>query len=654
MELKYPNLFTPITIGNMTVKNRIFRSALGTHLSTEDYGVTDEMVAFFESQAKGGVGLITTECIVMQPDIRYTTFRNLGLFEDRMAEDLKRVTEAVHKYDAKIIAQLMHPSSVATPKYNNGKQPVAASPLECRAVGEIARPITIPEIKQFVQDFAMAAKRANDAGFDGIEVHCCHGHGLLGRFLSPVENKRTDDYGGNVDGRLKLPLECIDAARELLPEGYPIIVRMSSEDNFPGGQSMMEAKYIAKQFEAHGVSMINMSYGTMNTPWNLTTPSGTPKSFNAERAEELKRAVNIPVGYIGRNNEGWVCEMLIEEGKGDVAYMCRTLLADPEFPNKLMAEKEDEIMPCIGCCHCLVSINSDMTIRCTMNPKIGHELEVKEKTDRPLNLLVVGGGPAGLAAAAYAAEIGHKVDLAEKSDRLAGQMYLAAFPPAKQEIAAGAKAMIKKAERAGVNIMTNCELSAQEIASQVKAGKYDKVIIATGGEPIVPAFLNGANQLVSAWDALEGKQKCGVNTVIVGGGLVGVETADFLAHPIKDLNPRSRKVTILEMLPAIATEERSSFRPLMIDRILKKGVDVITSAKVISVDGDTIKYEKDGKCHYIRGVDTVVSAVGVSSVNSLAKDLQQFCVETIVIGDAIKARNIHSATEEAFAAINSL
>ncbi len=190
--MKYPNLFEPITVGNMTVKNRIFRSALGTHLSTEDYGVTDEMVAFFENQAKGGVGLITTECIVMQPDIRYTTFRNLGLFEDRMAEDLKRVTEAVHKYDAKIIAQLMHPSSVATPKYNNGKQPVAASPLECRAVGEIARSITIPEIKQFVKDFAMAAKRANDAGFDGIEVHCCHGHGLLGRFISPVENKRID------------------------------------------------------------------------------------------------------------------------------------------------------------------------------------------------------------------------------------------------------------------------------------------------------------------------------------------------------------------------------------------------------------------------------------------------------------------------------
>lgn len=647
---KYKYLFTPITIGSMTVKNRIFQSAVGTHLATENYEVTKEHLAYFEKRAKGGVGLITTECIVMQPDTRYTTFHGLGLFEDRMIDELRKITDVVHKYDTRIAAQIMHPSAVATPKYNNGKQPVAASPLECRAVGEITREITLEEIKKFVIDYGKAAERAYKAGFDAIEVHCCHGHGLLGRFLSPVENKRIDEYGGNTDGRLKLPLEVIREMRRVLPKDFPIIVRMSSEDNFPGGQSMMEAKHIAREFEKNGVSMINMSYGTMNTPWNLTTPAGTPKSFNAERAEELKRAVNIPVGFIGRNNEAWVADMLIEEGKGDVAYMGRTCLVDPEFPNKVREGREDEVIPCIGCCHCLVSINSDLTIRCAMNPEVGHETEIKEKTDNPLNILVVGGGPAGLTAAAYAAEIGHKVELIEKSDRWIGQMYLAAFPPAKQEIAQGSKYMIKRAERAGVDMKLNTEYTAEEI----KGKGYDRVIVATGGNPIVPGFLKNANHLVSAWDALLGKEKCGLNTVVVGGGLVGVETADFLAHPIYDLGPRSRRVTIIEMDDIIAKEEKSSFRPLMINRILEKGVKVLTSSKVLSVEGDTIRYEKNGENFMIDGVDTVVSAVGVKSDNALSEELKAIGVEHIVIGDANKARNIHSATEEAFAAINNL
>ena len=647
---KYSHLFEPITIGSMTVKNRIFQSAVGTHLATENYEVTDRHLAYFEKRARGGVGLITTECIVMQPDTRYTTFHGLGLFEDRMVDELKKVTDLVHKYDTRIAAQIMHPSAVATPEYNNGKQPVAASPLECRAVGEITREITLEEIGQFIADYGKAAYRAYQAGFDAIEVHCCHGHGLLGRFISPVENKRIDKYGGNTDGRLRLPLEVIREMRRVLPENYPIIVRMSSEDNYPGGQSMAEAKYIARQFEKNGVSMIHMSFGTMNTPWTLTTPSGTPKSFNAERAEELKRAVNIPVGFIGRNNEAWVADMMIEEGKCDVAYMGRTCLVDPEFPNKAREGREEEIIPCIGCCHCLVSINSDLTIRCTMNPEVGHETEVKTKTDNPQSILVVGGGAAGLTAAAYAAEIGHKVDLVEKSGRLAGQMYMAAFPPAKQEITQGSKYMIGRVERAGVNISLNTCMTAEEI----KDAGYDKVIVATGGAPVVPGFLRGANHMISAWDALTGKEKCGLNTVIVGGGLVGVETADFLAHPIRDLGPRSRRVTVIEMDDIIAKEEKSSFRPLMIDRILQKGVEVLTSSKVLSVEGSIIRYERGGKEYALENVDTVVSAVGVRSENSLVEELQAVGIEPVVIGDASKARNIHSATEEAFAAVNML
>lgn len=647
---RYPHLFSPFTVGNMQVKNRIFMSPVGTHLATEDYGVTEALLAYYEARARGGAGFITTECVLIAPNTRYTTFHNMGLFEDAHIDEMRKIPDRVHPYGAKIGVQLMHPASLATPEYNEGIQPVSSSPIENRAVGVIPREVTVEELQEIVLQFGQAALRAQKAGFDAVEIHCCHNHGLLGKFLSPIDNRRIDEYGGTVEGRLRLPLEVIAQVRAQVGKDFPVIVRMSCTDAEPGGQSLMEARYIARRFEQAGVSMIHMSDGNMNGPWNTTAPSGASKAFNAEFAADLKSCVSIPVGFIGRMNEPWIGDMVIEQGKGDVVYMGRALLCDPEFPNKAMAGQEDRIRPCIGCNHCLVSINSDQVIQCTMNPQVGQEAEpIPDAANTPAKrLLVLGGGPAGLTAAAWAAEWGHTVTLAEKADRLGGQMYLAAFPPCKQDLAHGTKYMIDRCRRAGVDIRCGAD-SAAEIAS----GNYDAVILATGGAPVMPVFPGGANALVSAWDALEGKHRPGVNTVIVGGGLVGCETADFLLHPCNDLNLRSRKVTLLEMAEMVGAEEKSSFRPLMIQRLLAKGCNIITGAKVVEVGADYVTYEKDGECHTLSKVDTVISAVGVRRENALKETLHDAGIPHYVVGDAKKARNIVSATREGYQAVKA-
>ena len=646
--MKYPNLFQPITIGNMTVKNRIFQSPVGSHLAGEDFQVTDEMLAYYDARLRGGMGLMTTEYVLVTENTNYGTYHNLGLHEDRTIAEMKKLTDLAHKYDVKLCVQLMHPSSYASAKYNKGIQSVAASPLETRALGEISRSATIPELEAIVKRFGDAAERAVKAGFDAIEIHCCHGHGLLGRFLSPMENKRVDRYGGNLEGRLRLTLEVLHEIRSRVPENYPIMMRMSSEDGFEGGQSLMDGRYIAKRFEEEGASMIHMSYGTFTTPWETLAPAGTPKAFNMDRAASIKEAISIPLGFIGRMNEPWVAEMVLALGKADACYMGRSMLCDPEFPNKALEGREDEIRPCIGCNHCISNVNFDHPVRCTMNPEAGREYELRDLFGSygtcKGKVLVLGGGPAGLTAAKYAAKKGFDVELVEASDRLGGQMYLAAFPPCKQEIAAGTRYMIEECERNGVTIRTGCKLTAEEI----KAGGYDHIIVCTGGEPIVPGFLKGAGHLASSSDVLEGKTLAGVNTVVVGGGLVGCETADFLAHPFNDMNVRSRRVTIIEMLPAVASDLKTSERPLLIRRLLGKNVNILTSSKVISVDKDVIKYEKDGEIHELRNVDTVVSAVGVKSVNGICDELRNIGVEPIVIGDALKAPGtIHGATEAA-------
>lgn len=639
----YSNLFTPLQVGGMTVKNRIFMPAVSTHLADEEGRVTESLLAYYEARAKGGVGLITVPSVLIEKLSRYGTYRNVCLYESWHVANLKKLTDRVHVHGAKICAQLLHPSMACLPSYNEGRQPVAASSVEGKAYPDIPREITVEEIKDYVKKFGEAARLAKLAGFDGIELHCCHKHGLLGNFISPLHNKRTDAYGGNIEGRLRFPLEVLREIRNQAGSDYPVIVRMSATDEQPGGQTIMEGMYIARRFEETGASMIHLSDGCFDIPYMTTGPIGMPQGFNADYAAKVRNVINIPLGLVGRINEAWVGEMLLEQNVCDAVYMGRALVCDPALPKKVAEEREDDIRYCIGCLRCLHAANNDLPFVCSMNPEAGHELEltgIREGAGSQ-KILVVGGGPAGLTSSIYAAEKGYDVTLMEQSDRLGGQMNIAAVPPCKQEIAKGTAYLISHAEKAGIKIELNRTVTPEAVID----GVFDKVIIAIGNEAVLPAFLKGASMLVSARDILAGKVRAGKKVVIVGGGSVGCETADFILRPLHDLSPFSRDVTIIEMAPYLCQDEKTSARSLLMQRLQQKGCHLITQAQVMSVDGDRLIYEKDGIETSISGIDMIIAAVGAKSESTLKDQLTLADIPVFAIEDTT---NIQTATYAAF------
>ena len=645
----FPHLFTPIQVGGMTVKNRMFMSAMSTGLCDNDNCVTQRAIDYYAARAKGGVGLITTENVMVDENSHYSIPNNMGLYRDEHIPGVRKLAEEVHRYGAKLAVQLLHAGPAATARVNGGRQPVAASAIPMRNVGEMPRAMTLEEIQAFVHNIGQAARRAREAGVDAVEVHAAHRHGVLGTFLSPLSNKRVDKYGGDVDGRMRLLLEAVEEVRRQTTPDYPIIVRMSMTEIEPGGQSMMEAIHIARRLEQAGVNMLHLSNGTLETFWKTVTPDGTPQCVNSELSQVLKDAIHIPVGVIGRNSEPWAVEQVLELGRTDVVYMGRALLCDPEFPNKLKEGRTEDIRPCIGCTDCITHVQGPGA-HCTMNPFVGREGEPEPKAEPSRKVLVVGGGAAGLQAATAAARRGCQVTLLEESGQLGGQMFLAGIPIAKHDIVLGTKYLIRQAEQAGVDIRCGVRCD-RELVRQMAP---DAVVLATGGRPVVPGFLKGAKQLVSAWDVLAGRVTTGQHIVVVGGGAVGCETADFLIHPQNDRRPGGKQVTIIEMADNLMKEDRSYGRSLLVRRLQEKGCTILTSAKVEEVQGEELAYSYQEERHVIHPVDTVVCALGVRPENSLAEELKGLGIPVYLAGDAEKSGRIYQAIASGQAAGESL
>ncbi len=634
----FPLLFSPLQVGTMTVKNRIFMSAMSTALCSEENEITDEALAYYSARAKGGAGLITTENVMVDENSHYNIPNNMGLYRDGQIPGIRRLADEVHRYGAKLTLQLLHGGPAAVARLNGGRQPIAASAIPLRNVGEMPRAMTVEEIRALTVKFGQAARRAREAGADAVEIHAAHRHGVLGTFLSPLSNKRVDEYGGSLDGRLRFLLEVVAEVRRAAGEDYPVIVRMSMTEFEPGGQSMLDAIYIARRLEQAGVSLLNLSNGSLETYWKTVTPNGTPRGVNTELAKQIRETVNIPVGVVGRNCEPWAAELALNLGRTDAVYMGRALLCDPEFPNKAMEGKTEDIRPCIGCTDCITHTHGTQ-IRCTMNPYAGRETCRPAPAPKAKRLLVIGGGAAGLQAAATAARRGHQVTLLEAADQLGGQMFLAGIPIAKQDIAQGTRYLIRQAVEAGVDI--RCGIRADE--EVIRSYAPDEVIVATGGQPVIPGFLRAANQLVSAWDVLAGKAVTGQNIVVIGGGAVGCETAEFLIHPQNDRHPRGKHVTLIEMVDNLMKGDRSYARSLLVQRLQEKGCHILVDTKVESVEDDRLTYSHEGETVTLTGVDTVVCALGVRPDSALAEMVEGMGIPVYVAGDAVKTGRIYEA-----------
>ncbi len=639
-------LFTPIRIGSMEVKNRIVMAPMTTNWAPDDGTISQKMIDYWEERAKGGVGLIIFEAVTIDAAFPYI-IRTVGLWDDNLIPSFKRFVDAMHAHGAKVAPQISHPGPESF-SWLKGVQPVGPSPVVCKTHGQVCRELTLEEIKTIVGQYGEAARRAREAGCDAMELHAAHSYMLAGSFLSPLRNKRTDAYGGTIDGRLRFLREVMESIRAKAAPDFPVILRISGDEHLPGGRDILDSQYIAPKLVAAGVDAFHISGGVVpDVFWRILPCLGTQPGLNVPAAAAVKEAVDVPVMVVGRINDPQLAEDILVKGYADMVVMGRALLADPELPNKAREGSIEDIAPCTSCGQgCLRTQLTYEPMTCVINPAVGREKEmVITPVAKQKKVLVIGGGPGGLEAARVSALRGHKVMLWEKASKLGGQINLAAIPPMKQELSKWIIYLSTQVKKAQVKVELNKEATPELIEKE----KPDVVIVATGGKPLTPAIPGvEGKKVVTANEVLEGKLAISRGKVlIIGGGMVGCEIADMLADTGYNQTTGSVPVTIVEMLADIGLDVIPQTRMLLLPRLREKGVEVITSATVREFLEDGVIIIKDGQEETIRGMDFIILACGTESVDELSAKLKDKVPEVYVIGDAKEPRKALEAIAEA-------
>lgn len=635
----FPHLFEPIQIGKTTVKNRIFMPPLSTNLADKGY-VTDALVEHYSNRARGGVGLIVTEVTTVEPTYTYLP-GDMSIYDDSYIPGWKKLVDAVHKYDTKILSQLFHPAYMAFPVPGT-PQLIAPSNVGPYYAKSAPRAVTVEELHVLVRQFGEAALRFKKAGGDGVEIQCAHAHGLLGGFLTPLYNKRTDEYGGDINGRLRLTLEVIREVRKQCGDDFIIDVRISGDEYSEGGLTLNDMIYVSKQLEKEGVDFLHVSGGNTIKRGSSMPAPGTSPAPHAHASEEIRKNVHIPVATVARINEPWVADELIADGKADICMIGRANLCDSEFANKAREGRTDDIRPCIGCGRCLTGIMFGKPIACTVNPSV--ETNDIDEADVKKKVLVIGGGPAGMEAAYVAKKRGHEVVLCEKENELGGLLRLAAVPISKQELCKVIKFMARRLNNEGIDVRTGCEVTPQMLEDEFK--DYE-IICSTGAKPKEIEVFKQFKQTMTADDILSGRKFPGRKIVILGGGSVGCETADYLAPLVNDLFPANRDVTVIEMTGSLMTGDGGAAKSRLTQRLMSKGVKLLLNAQVKKVDESTITYEQDGEEHTIKDADTLVFAVGYTPTKVEYENAHY-------IGDCDKVGNLKDAISGAYQLARSL
>jgi 2,4-dienoyl-CoA reductase-like NADH-dependent reductase (Old Yellow Enzyme family)/NADPH-dependent 2,4-dienoyl-CoA reductase/sulfur reductase-like enzyme len=628
-------LWESFRIGRMELRNRIVMPPMVTRYASDDGFVTERTKNYYGARAQGGAGLIIVEATYVHR--QGNAFVNqLGISDDKFIPGMKELVDVVHKHGAKIAVQLHHGGREAKSTVS-GLQPVAPSPLPGLA-GETPREMTVEEIAEAVAYFAEAALRAEKIGFDGAELHAAHGY-LIDQFLSPTSNKRKDEYGGDVNNRARFLLEVIAAVKEAVGEDYPVWCRMDGKEYGVEGITLEDAQKTARMVEDAGLAAIHVSAWGPATPTNRATSTFVPAIIE-ELAEGIKKVVSIPIIAVGRitPEDG---ERMLKEDKADLIAVGKAMLADVEWVNKVASGKTDDINPCIICNGCRDDIRNleVVGIRCSVNATLGREKESEiVPVAKPKNVLVIGGGPAGMEAARVAALRGHKVTLWERESRLGGQLVQAAIPPYKDRIAPMAKYLETQLQKIGVRVQTGKEATAAAVAES----KPDVVVVATGVRTFTPDIPGlDKTRFVEAGDVLEGKVKVGDKVAIIGGELVGCETAEFLAD-------RGKQVTVMRRGPEMATSVGPSNRAFFLSRLLDKGVTLLREVRYNSVSPEGVNITtKDGEERTIEA-DNVVLAAGSVPDTALYEAVKGKISEVYSIGDCVEPRTIRDAISEGF------
>lgn len=637
--MNYPDLFKAIKIGKMVVKNRIAMSPMSLRLNETDGSVSDKLLNFWEARAKGGVGLIITDVLTVDPQYCYMG-PTLAMGTDEQIDSMKRLIDTVHSYGTKIIPQLSHPGPDSLRGLLYQQEVVGPSMLVNKSYGTISRELSIPEIEAIIEMFGDTAKKAKDAGFDGVQFHCAHAYMLAGAFLSPIRNKRTDKYGGTLECRLRFAMEVIENIKKKAGEDFPIIVRMSGDELIEDGNHLEDMICVAKAFEKSGVSALEISGGVQPEFAHHIIPClGESRALNVFQASEIKKAVCIPVLCVGKIHTPALADSLISAGKIDMAVMGRALISDPELPNKSMAGDIDNIAPCISCGEGCIGSGSTQHSTCGINPMAGEEKEMElVPTAQPKRVVIIGGGPGGMMAARDCALRGHEVTLIEKEKTLGGMLNVACRAPFKQDIAGWAKYLINQIKNLNVEIITEKECDE----SLLREILPDVIIVATGSKPIIPKIegIDGPQVLKAPDVLLSNIPLVKGNILIIGGGIVGLEVADFLEQ---NVNPVS--VTILEMLDEVGKEYLPVNKAFILKKLQDKGTQILTSAQVKGITDDGVFASVNGIEKNFGVFDSIIVACGFRS-NYDEKSYKGLAKDVYVIGDAVRPRKALEAIAE--------
>lgn len=640
-------------IGKLELKNRIIMPPMEPNFGSATGEVTEQMIRYYEERAKGGAGLIVVHIACVDYPQGKAVINQISADNDKYISGLAKLAEAIHSWGAKCVVQLHHAGKQTKPACIDGLQPVAPSSEPCPFLSEAPfniqpRELTHEEVQELVDKFVKAAVRVAAAGFDGVQLHGAHGY-LIGQFMSPLSNKRNDRYGGDFHRRMRFSREIIAGIRKELGSDFIILFRYSADEFCPGGITLEgpdgsgTGVDIAKAMEAAGVDCLCISCGNYGSMITLLEPMSYDEGWRVYLAERIKKEVNIPVSTVGVIRSPEIAERIIEEGRADFVEIGRGLIADPEWPKKVMEGREEDIRKCIGCNSCIAAVFAMTYMICAQNPEVGREYKdgwvPLKPAEKKRKVMVIGGGPAGMEAARVAALRGHEVVLYEKGDKLGGQARLASVAPFKNKINWMTDWLVTQINKFGVKVKMGKKVDAKTM----EAEKPDALIIATGAEPIIPDIpgINGPNVIISV-DLLNGaKTVLGQNIVVAGGGMVGVECATYLAK-------QGKKVTIVETLEDILLDMESITKAdMMLIRLPQMGIKWLTNTPVVEImEKGVITVDKVGNRTLIEA-DNVVIAWGMKPVNQLEAAARETGIsEVYVIGDAAKPRKFIDAKYE--------
>lgn len=660
MKEAYKRLFEPAQIGNVKIKNKFFMAPMATIVDTdENQSYTPRSVEYFVQRARGGVGLIITGANWVENTVEPhapISFPCPNTLPGEWEHNAKEMTDRCHAYGNTIFLQLTAGlGRSALPNFVEAKNFVAPTAISNRWIeSAMCRELKTEEVESIVKSFGTAAALAKGAGYDGVEIHAVHEGYMLDCFSMAFFNKRTDKYGGDLRGRLTFATEIVQEVKKVCGENFPVILRFSIKSYIkairqgavPGeefeekGRDVEEAKQAIKILEEAGYDAFDADAGTYDSWYWAHPPMYFGKGPYLKLAEEIKGVATKPVIMAGRMDDPDMAVKALNDGLMDMVGLGRPLLADPNYVNKLRSGHEASIRPCLGCHDgCFGRLLQGGLGSCAVNPECGRELTVGiNKTTNTKNVVVVGGGPAGLEAARVAALRGHKVTLLEKGDALGGALRVGGVPKFKEDDRALVKFYETELERLGVDVKLNTEAS-KDI---VKALDPDAVMVAEGSVPVVPK-IDGIDNAVLAQDIMLEKVPAADNIVVIGGGLVGCELSLHLAQ-------HGHKVTIVEALPDIL--KSGPAMPPMNEWMLRdllnfNKVEIEAGAKVTSIGKDSVNIEKDGKEIKLDTKQSVI-AIGYRSDDSLFRSLEGDYAEIYNLGDSRKVRNIRGAIWDAY------